>query len=285
MIEDGAFVACLKASLAKAYDFAVFAENDAKEATAFFSMGTLRSICEDIIVLRLVSTFNEADQKSVIMSAIQGPAFISALERQVEFFKLFRPGQPIIRPGTMPQVKIASHDSHMAALWARNGWPRRNDPKPPPTEQMARKIGPGTVDVLYNYIFRLTSETVHFNPRALFRTGWERDSGARGHMTFAPSNYGRYFLAYCRIYGTFLLTIYAEFFGDILALPDSAKTTFKVLRRALALQPRWPEIVTFEEMNQPVPKGHEILGMLQHFMVAEDIEDGFIAAAEKAKTP
>lgn len=95
MNEKGLFVACLRASLAKAYDFAVFAENDAKEATAFFSMGALRSICEDIIVLKLVSTFNEADQKSVIMSAIQGPAFGAALQRQVEFFKLFRPGQPI----------------------------------------------------------------------------------------------------------------------------------------------------------------------------------------------
>lgn len=150
---------------------------------------------------------------------------------------------------------------------------------------MARKIGAGTVDVLYDYIFRLTSETVHFNPRALFRTGWEKESGTKGHMTFAPSNYGRYFLAYCRIYGTFLLTIYAEFFGEALALSDPARATFKELRRALTLQSRWPEIVTFEEMNQPVPKGQEVLGIVQHFMVAEGIEDGFIAAAEKAKTP
>ena len=280
--KDEAFLSCVRASLAKAYDFAVFVENDVKEETAFYSIGSLRSICEDLIILKIIGTFSRADQQLAIMEILSGH-FEDSLIKQEAFFSLFRPAQPIIAPPASAKGK-PKDQSKMLALWRRNGWPNKVDGKLPPTEQMARKIGRGTVDILYEYIFRLTSETVHFNPRALLRTGWgDIDANNNGVMTYATKNYGRYYLAFCRVYGAFLLTIYAEFFGELVSMPDPALSSIKHLRRALAVQPRWPEMVTHEEMNHLPPTGGEIFRFVRHFMIADEVENGFIAAAEKAK--
>ncbi len=278
---DGPLLACLKASLAKAFDFAVFAENDAEERTAFFSMGSLRSICEDLILLKFISAFNPSDQGAAIMGMMSG-TFSRSLREQETFFSLFRPGQHVIGAPSSANPDKVSQEKLMTALWKRNGFPITRGGKIPATEQMARKIGRGTVDVLYGYMYRLTSESVHFSPRSLLRTGWGQVEGGNAMMTFAPKNYGRYFLAYCRIYGTLLLTIYIEFFGSLLAVPETTLLSFKNLRRALAIHPRWPEMITYEELNETWPMGHEVVSLVRHFMVAETVEDGFIAAAEKA---
>lgn len=282
MNKEGIFSSCLKASLAKAYDFCFFAENKMEEESAFYSMGVLRSICEDIIILKFISCLEPKDQDLLIRGTMH-TSLLVAVKQQKAFFDVFRPGQLIIDLDVQTPNAEKSLDDQLKSLWVRNGWPRHKDGKMPPTAQIAHKIGPGTVDIIYEYIFRFTSQTVHFNPRSLLVTGWEMKGDKKRVVTFSPSNYGKYFIAYCRIYGALLLTIYMEFFEKELPLPVRAINTMKKLRVAITMQPRWPEMVTFEEMNQRTPKGRGIMGLVQQFMLTEEIKDGFINAVERRK--
>jgi hypothetical protein len=52
---------------------------------------------------------------------------------------------------------------------------------------MAEKRGGDILATLYDYLYRLTSGTVHFNVCGLIRTGW----GDKPHCTFSPTHFSR----------------------------------------------------------------------------------------------
>jgi hypothetical protein len=96
---------------------------------------------------------------------------------------------------------------------------------------------------------------------------------------------GPYEMALCRVYAPFLLTVYFEFFSELLAVPTDVLQRVKKLRRALTMIPRWPEMVTFEEMNTPLPERRDIFDIVFRLMFAEMYEDGFVAGAESERKP
>ena len=92
---------------------------------------------------------------------------------------------------------------------------------------------------------------------------------------------GPYYISLNQIYGTFLLCLYFEFFGRFLRPRQEEKVVIKELREYLQGIFRWPEMVTFEEMNIDVPKlkfwpTALIRGMYSVIMT----EQGFISGAE-----
>lgn len=176
-------------------------------------------------------------------------------------------------------LTLSKTESELTCFWRANGWPKKKDGKWPSTEQIARKVGPGTIDVIYNYIYRLTSGTVHFSTRALLRTGWGKDEN---NFSFSTTNMGPYYAQFCRVYGLFLLTVYFEFFGTAFGMDDEVAQAVKALRRSLVMKNRWPEMITFEEMNVSVPKLN-IFGLAMQSILAEEIENGFVATAENTK--
>jgi hypothetical protein len=141
-------------------------------------------------------------------------------------------------------------------------------------------VGQGTVDVIYDYIFRLTSGTVHFSTRSLFRTGWGPLTPDAMDVTFSTTNMSAYYIEFCRIYGIFLLSIYFEFFSSLLGVPPWVETRVQRMRVALAKQNRWPEMLTFEEANKDLPKGGEIMWYALQQVLAEEFKDGFILRGE-----
>jgi hypothetical protein len=282
--DSNLFESVVRASFAKCFDYAEFAHSTALTVeNAFYSTGTLRSVCEDLIVLRYLRDW-EADQRNRVIRLELELGFDDQVRRQEAFFSQFRYGQQVLS-GSIGREQVRHKAEELNALWRRNGFPNEERSRPR-TEQVARKVGTGALSVLYEYIFRITSETVHFNVRALLRTGWGNESESGDwEISFSPSNMGRYELAFCKIYSTLLLTIYFEFFPTFFAGSGDLMDLVQKLRRALTMVTRWPEMVTFEELNRSPPKGREIYNLLFQSILADKFENGFIAGAEPGEQP
>lgn len=275
---DELLTPCVKASLVKAFEFCTFSYGKLRNDFAFHCVGGLRRICEDLIILKFISTLPLEDQKT-LLAADMAHTIDDSMRYQAQFFDTFRLGQPILRGGYPPD-SLAHLDDAVDDVWRRHGWPRAKDGRRPPTEQLARRVGQGTVDIVYDYIFRLTSGTVHFSTRALLRTGWGPLTPDHLEVTFSTANMSSYYVEFCKIYGVFLLSIYFEFFPTLLSVPPRVRNRLQRMRVALAKQNRWPEMLTFEEANKDIPDGNIILLALQN-VLAEEFKEGFIAKGEK----
>src|SRR5438552_14282564 len=63
---ESMFQNCVRASFAKAYEFNVLASASAKAVPAFFLAPALRSICEDVILLRYLSSLNGLQRNRLV---------------------------------------------------------------------------------------------------------------------------------------------------------------------------------------------------------------------------
>ena len=120
----------------------------------------------------------------------------------------------------------------------------------PPTGDMAAKHGGEILATLYDYLYRLTSGTVHFSISGLFRTGW----GDKPHVKFSTSHFSGYYKMFGRVYGAFMFCSYFELFARFLHTNDDTKQTISEIRQSVLRTPRWPEMTTFEEMNLKPPE-------------------------------
>jgi hypothetical protein len=128
----------------------------------------------------------------------------------------------------------------------------------PKIRQIAEKQGLHQLAVLYDYLYRLTSSSVHFSIQALLRSGW----GSPKHFVFSTKNFDRYFEVYCSLYGAFMFCLYFEFFRTVLRPGAKERAIVDKIRERILYTARWPEMVTFEEMNQKPPEGGEVMRMI-----------------------
>jgi hypothetical protein len=242
-MKEGLYRAVLKASLVRLYEYTEFVHGDISDekAEAFFAAAPLRQCCEDLIALKFLALLRRRDRDS----AIQALMLIStnnAAEKQVAFFKKSRPYQPVLPPPwekpTVDKVKDRLNEiGARTQLW-------RTERKLPPIEQMAKKVG---LTALYDFLYAATSEIVHFNVRISLRSGWGDSS--KPEFSFSPANFSRYYLMFTRIYSAFLLVQFCRAFRVMLKLSPSFMTAIDEIELSIESQIRWPEILTFEEMN------------------------------------
>jgi hypothetical protein len=243
--KDRAFTHCLRASFAKSFEFCLEAYSRRVKGTAFFLVPSLRSICEDLIVLSYMKRISNKDRNELTNLLIQQEA-VARLHIQAKFFSLARPDQPIVRPVATDIKKL---EESIREIWKRNGWPGLTKSWMPPVRQIAEQSHIDVLTLLYEYLYRLTSGAVHFNPSALVRTGWGKPT-----THFSTKNFDAYYVAYARIYGLLLFCCYFELFARFLR-PDARIAHLVVeLRWNLISEMRWPEMVTFEELNLRIPK-------------------------------
>jgi hypothetical protein len=279
LADDKRLTLCVRASLAKAFEFCFFSHDKLRDDFAFHCVGGLRSICEDLIILKFISALPLQDQ-NILLEADLNNSIQKGSHYQEKFFRLYRPGQPVFS-GSFPAESLRLLDAAADGVWRRHGWPNAKDGKRPPTEQIARKVGRGTIEVIYDYIFRLTSGTVHFNSQALLRTGWGDRTPDCLEVTFSTKYMSPYYSAFCKVYGVFLLSIYFEFFCDLLKIPTSAQSRMQRMRLALARQNRWPEMLTFEEFNKEMPENRTTMRFVMQHVLAEEFKTGFIKEGEE----
>lgn len=219
--------------------------SSAKKTTAFFLVPTLRSICEDLIVLAYIARIPEEDRNRLSV-LLMSHELSMKLKSQREFFRVARSEQPVLNA----DLDLTTIRGEMRSIWRRNGWPNLNGGMPP-VRQMAEKYHINLLSTLYEYLYRLTSGMVHFNAQSLLRSGW----GKTPTFTFSPLNFDAYYVAYARIYGMLLFCLYFELFLSEQRPDRKVVEIVELLNEDLLMEHRWPETVTFEEINQPLSEG------------------------------
>jgi hypothetical protein len=242
---------CVKASACKCFEFNLAIPSFSKSRNAFFAMATLRGICEDLIVLRFVGKLPSQDRDS-LFAALSTHELANRTKLQGIFFSAIRPQQPVLQIEDADAV-IEKAEVAARAIWNRHGWPKLARGAMPPIRQIAEKQGLHQLAILYDYLYRLTSAGVHFNVQTLLRSGW----GSPKKFVFSPKNFHGYFDSYCAIYGAFMFCLYFEFFQSVLRPTHKERVVIDKIREGVLYASRWPEMVTFEEMNQKPPaEGH-----------------------------
>lgn len=236
---DGPFACALMAALAKNYELNRIIFDDENPTNPFALTATLRGLCEDIIGLKYLSTF-DIDDRNEAISLLMTESTLDFIEKQKTFFTLFRPQQFII--GQNNAVEEAKKKRQLLANFKQKyGWKSRKDW--PTIREMAEITGLLT---FYNYLYAVTSSFVHFSPRNLFRMGW----GVTQHtFRFSTNNFAQYYEAFNQFYGVFLFITFCTSFCSLLGCKEEFELPVTKLIEIVNAETRWPELVTWEEMN------------------------------------
>jgi hypothetical protein len=241
------FSLCVRASLSKCYEFNLYAWDEQNSQDVFFSLPTLRGICEELIVLNYVKDLPNSE-RDLLLSKLMAHDVHTKLTTQEAFFSVARPMQPILKAQLSPPA-VQTLEDEIRSIWRTHGWPHMNHGVLPPIRQIAEKHGGDVLAKLYDYLYRLTSGTVHFSVGALLRTGW----GDKPECSFSVRHFKDYYTAFGQVYGAFMFCVYFELFALILRPGKTARPTIDAIRKSIQSLVRWPEMITFEEMNISVP--------------------------------
>jgi hypothetical protein len=244
-----AFKSCVAAAFSKAIDLGVSLFKTTDEEEAYFKTASLRGVCEEIIVLLYMDTILKPDQ-NIVMQHMLSINLAKDLKSQEDFFQANHSMQPVLTSSLYSDVQTPQNA--IATILTQKGI---NGNKLPPVEQMAKKVN---LSELYSYMYRATSNFVHFNPGHLIRMGW---GNTMKEATFKTSHFYKYYLMFNRFYISYLLVIFCKKFKGRLKLKGGILKTVKSLEKELDTYLTWPEIVTFEEMN--IKRPSEIFTLLR----------------------
>ncbi len=254
------FQNCVTASFAKAYEFNVLVNSSNEGSTAFFLTAGLRSICEDLILLRYLGALSKANREQFIVDSMAHEVLVN-LRDQKQFFTENRRFQMILNPPADIEVRIDQLIGKLQVFWKHRGWNLRGKNTMPQIRQLAKRRG---VETLYDYIYRLTCDVVHFNPQVLLRSGW----GGLPEVEFSTHNFDLYYRNFAAIYGALLFCLYFQLLKRFLKPSRKVFKIVKQIEKSLKDLNRWPELVTFEEMNVKPPwDGSPILQIVHRVMV------------------
>jgi hypothetical protein len=192
---------------------------------------------------------------------------LSKIHQQTQFFSRTRPQQTILSMTDL--TEIGGIEGNIRSIWNRNGWSKLAHGTMPQIRQIAEKQGLPVLAMLYDYLYRLTSGTVHFNAQTLLRMGW--GDLRKKRFRYSTKNFYGYYLMFARVYGAFLFCVYFEFFSKYFRPDKHVSEIINNIRKEVIMSPRWPEMVTFEEMNIRPPKTSPLRAILYSFMQTEKI--------------
>jgi Family of unknown function (DUF5677) len=246
--ECGISGCALRASLVKSVEFAVLANGDDTSAHSFFITATLRGICEDLIVLTFLDKLSVEDRNRA-MALLSRSELAESIEAQGEFFEAMRPWQPVIKPSNQG---VSETESELRQISTKLGWPGK---KPWPTVWFMAKAA--SLTAVYSYLYSATSKWVHFSPHVLLRMGWggkPYNANDETEWIFTTANFAKYYTEFNQVHSLLLLLRLLRGPAAQL-LPSFTEDTIVALQKRLDDVVRWPEAVTFEEMNVRGPGG------------------------------
>jgi hypothetical protein len=247
MHREGMFRGVLKASFIKCFEFAKLVhgyEIEKAEEGSFFLSGALRGLSEDLIALKFIRKLKRKDRDEVVQIEMMSST-AQLIDKQAEFFRSKRPFQPVLTKSFDAAELDKAKDRLTTIGQSSKLW--QTSRKLPPIEQMANVV---RLKAFYNFIYRMTSRIVHFNVGVALRSGWGDCPKA---VTFSSRNFCRYYLELNQFYGAYILVNFCRTFGKDLGLSSSFMKNLAGISSAVNDRLRWPEAITFEEMNQRNP--------------------------------
>ncbi len=161
---------------------------------------------------------------------------------QWEFFKKNHPDQILYYAPDFPQQEIQQRDQLRDLVTANGLKPSGSKASLPTVREMAVQSG---LAELYDYVYHATSSLVHFNPRILLRMGW----GNLPDATYSVKNFVGYYKYFACFYGSYLFVELSRWMIDSGLLEQEIESHLKEIIALLEGESRWPELVTFEEVN------------------------------------
>ena len=236
--------ALVQAATAKCVEFNIAANlNPTRDAPAIMLMSTLRGITEDLIWLTYLSQLRDGLGKKLIPLLIQ-ENMAKGIDVQRKFFETNNPLQPVFGSGS------TASDSRMRTEQAKKDvkafWVAAGRSGAPSVREMAAAVG---LDSTYEFIYFATSNFVHFNPGALLRMGWGETTGP---FTFSIENINGYYRNFASFYGAILFVGFNASFGQEYFTAEVGSEVKRLIGLVREIY-RWPEVITFEEMNKPPP--------------------------------
>jgi hypothetical protein len=246
MNTDGMYLCSLRAALVKNFEFNCLIFSDGLKINAFALNPSLRGLCEDIICLKYLNRFTPQDRDEAVYLLSTKQIFLF-VEKQQNFFSVFHPSQSILANSDLDQSKTGKAEAKklrlkLASFRLKYGWTSKKDW--PTVREMAES---SDLLALYDYLYAATSSFVHFSPHNLMRMGWG-DIKTKSFQ-YSTRNFESYYSAFNQIYGICLFITFCTSFASALSLKEDIKPTVEKLILIVQEERRWPELVTFEEMN------------------------------------
>lgn len=231
------------ASLAKNFEFNLYVTSQPSSSSSFFLQPTLRGLCEDAVALKYLIEQVDGVDAEVLITSWMSQQTSESIEKQENFFQSNRPYQPVLS-----NVRAESSDSlrsKLNPLKQKYGW-RKDKPS---VSQMAKACG---LNEVYDYLYAATSRTVHFSPSVLFRMGWGSEQPDKPY-TFSTSHFNGYYDSFNVFHGSYLFILLYDTIKSYYQFSDNFQEIVEKIKKELNEWLRWPEMITFEEMNVPKP--------------------------------
>ncbi len=251
--DDGFFLVSVRAALAKNFEVNRFIHSREASNSAFIVTSALRGMCEDIIALKWLSTFEKRDRDEAV-GVLMMKSVLESMQQQTAFFGKYRPSQPILETKDVT-AEVHALKQRLRGMRKGNRW--RKHREWPSVREMAEPTG---LLPLYDFLYAATSSFVHYSPNNLIRMGKVVPGADR--MYFSTSHFSEYYTAFNRFYGLFLFITLCTTFAATLGCTDQLRPPVEKLMKLLDNELRWPELVTTEEMN--VPEVSQLLRMMAH---------------------
>lgn len=240
---DGAFRIALTSAFSKSLNF-VFDGHRllGSSMSPFWLAPNLRSICEDLIVLGHIDK-NLSNDRDETISLLLSLDFQNTIHVQKEFFEKFRPFQPIVKPtGSKNQIKkIKQRLKEISLTFVTD-----SDSFVPTVRAMAKNQG---LLLLYDYLYNATSRLVHFSPGTLMRMAWGNDE----ILECKPDAFDKYYAEFLKFYSAHLLSAFVDRFQEVLKISQNLRDSIDAELIKANSHIRWPELITFEELNATSP--------------------------------
>ena len=239
----------LRASFSKLIEFTNYLYEKDKDKFGFFLTPVLRGICEDLIAHKFIKSELQEVKNDLTWLIAQLNLFEN-IKSQDDFFTSKRDYQPVIRQDEYSQILVLKEQ--IKKLLNDNGI---NGNKMPPIAQQAEKVG---FKEVYNFLYRATSNFVHYNPHVLLRFGWKYDKSDL--FDYSIKNFDDYYYYFTCQYSIYLLCLFCNEFKADLSLSDELMSEIESIENEFNELLTWYELVTFEELNQKRPPEWLVLG-------------------------
>ena len=234
----------VQAAVSRCIEFNIAANRIGTRAKeAFFLLSNLRGICEDLIYLTYLCKMEEKRAKELIRILVRKNT-LEGLAVQRRFFDANNPLQPVLgKEMSVAKTHKATCREEFRQFWKSVGNTKRDGPN---MFDMANDVG---LISTYEFIYFSASNFVHFNPQVLLRTGWNKKNGP---FAFSTQHMHTYYQSFSSFYGAVLFIGFQASFGSGY-FKSSVDIEIERLIELIGHVQRWPEIVTFEEMNVTPP--------------------------------